>query len=82
MQTESLTLIERIEKALDTVRPYLKADGGNVELVSVEPDMVVKLRMLGACKSCEISHMTMKAGIENTLISAIPEIKSVEAVDY
>ncbi len=76
MDTE---LKEKIEKTLDTVRPYLHADGGDVELVSVE-DMVVKLRMLGACRSCDISHMTMKAGIENTLMNAIPEIKGVEAV--
>jgi Fe-S cluster biogenesis protein NfuA len=78
---ETIDLKERIEKALDTVRPYLQADGGNVELVSVDEDMVVKLRLLGACKTCDISHMTMRAGIENTLKSAIPEIKSVEAID-
>ena len=78
---ETIELKDRIEKALDTVRPYLQADGGDVELVSVEDDMVVKLRLLGACKSCDISHMTMRAGIENTLKSAIPEIKSVEAID-
>lgn len=79
--TETIDLKDRIEKALDTVRPYLHADGGDVELVSVDDDMVVKLRLLGACKSCDISHMTMRAGIENTLKSAIPEIKSVEAID-
>lgn len=79
--TETIDLKDRIEKALDTVRPYLQADGGDVELVSVEEDMVVKLRLLGACKTCDISHMTMRAGIENTLKSAIPEIKSVEAID-
>ncbi|MBP7512712.1 MAG: NifU family protein [Bacteroidia bacterium] len=78
---ETIELKDRIEKALDTVRPYLQADGGDVELVAVEDDMVVKLRLLGACRSCDISHMTMKAGIENTLKSAIPEIKSVEAID-
>ena len=78
---ETIELKDKIEKALDTVRPYLQADGGDVELVSVEDDMVVKLRLLGACKSCDISHMTMRAGIENTLKSAIPEIKSVEAID-
>jgi Fe-S cluster biogenesis protein NfuA len=78
---ETIDLKDRIEKALDTVRPYLQADGGDVELVSVEEDMVVKLRLLGACKTCDISHMTMRAGIENTLKSAIPEIKSVEAID-
>lgn len=78
---ETIDLKDRIEKALDSVRPYLQADGGDVELVSVEEDMVVRLRLLGACKTCDISHMTMRAGIENTLKSAIPEIKSVEAID-
>jgi Fe-S cluster biogenesis protein NfuA len=73
-------LQEKIEDALNTMRPYLQADGGDVELVDVTPDMVVSLRLTGACKSCEMSHMTMKAGIEEALRKAIPEINTVVAV--
>ena len=71
---------EKIENALNSIRPYLKADGGDVEFVDVTPEMTVKLRLLGACSTCDISRITMKAGIEDTLIKAIPSIKAVEAV--
>lgn len=81
MQDTSITTRQKIEEALNKVRPYLNADGGDVELVSIEPDFTVNLRLLGACRSCEISHMTMKAGIENALKNAVPEIKGVQAVE-
>ena len=71
---------EKIENALNSIRHYLKADGGDVEFVDVTPEMTVKLRLLGACSTCDISRITMKAGIEDTLIKAIPSIKAVEAV--
>ena len=71
---------EQIELALDVIRPFLKADGGDVELVTIEDD-VVKLRLLGACQSCDISHMTMKAGIENAIKKVVPQIKEVVAVN-
>jgi Fe-S cluster biogenesis protein NfuA len=70
----------QIETALDSMRPFLRADGGDVELVEVSPEMVVTLRLLGACSSCEMSHMTMKAGIEEGLKKAIPSIASVIAI--
>lgn len=70
----------KIELALSSMRPFLHADGGDVELVEVTPELDVKLRLKGNCSSCEMSHMTMKAGIENCLRAAIPGIKSVEAV--
>jgi Fe-S cluster biogenesis protein NfuA len=72
---------QKIEQALDTVRPYLEADGGNVKFVEVTPDMVVKLELEGACASCQMSIMTMKAGIEDAIKKAIPEVKSVMAVN-
>ena len=78
MQTDNLK--ERIEEVLDTMRPFLKADGGDVEFVEVEGG-TVKLRLLGACSSCNMSNMTMKAGIEEGIKKAIPGIQSVEAVD-
>lgn len=71
---------EKIEHTLEVIRPYLQADGGDVEFVDVSGDMVVKLRLLGTCSNCNMSRFTMKAGIEDSLIKAIPSIKSVIAV--
>lgn len=70
---------ERIEKALDKIRPSLMADGGNVELVEVEGDLV-KVKLTGACAGCPMSQMTLKMGIERLLKKEIPEIKEVVAV--
>ncbi len=75
------SLIARIENTLDSLRPYLEADSGNVSLVEVSDDMIVKLRLLGACSSCSMSMMTLKAGIEQSLLKAIPEIKGVVAIN-
>jgi Fe-S cluster biogenesis protein NfuA len=74
-------LRERIEIALNSMRPFLQADGGDVELVDVTPEMEVQLKLLGNCSNCGISHMTMKAGIENGLKSAIPQISRVVAIN-
>lgn len=74
-------LTQKVEEALEQIRPYLQADGGNVSLVEITEDNVVKLELLGACKSCSMSMMTLKAGIEETIRRAVPEIKSVEAVN-
>ena len=71
----------RVEEALNQIRPYLETDGGNVSLVEITDDLVVKLKLLGACKNCSMSMMTLKAGIEETIKRAIPEIRSVEAVN-
>lgn len=74
-------LIQKIEIALNSMRPFLQADGGDVELVDITNDMEVQLRLKGNCSNCEMSNMTMKAGIESGLKSAIPELKSVVAVE-
>jgi len=74
-------LSQKIEIALNSMRPFLQADGGDVELVDVTEDMEVQLRLMGNCSSCSMSHMTMKAGIENGLKSAIPEITKVIAIN-
>lgn len=74
-------IYQKIEIALNGMRPFLQADGGDVELVEVTPDFEVKLKLLGNCSSCSMSHMTMKAGIENGLKNAIPQIKQVVAVN-
>lgn len=74
-------MIERVEAALDKIRPFLKADGGDVRVIEITEDMVVKLELVGACESCPMSHMTMKAGIEEAIKKDMPEIKSVVAVN-
>jgi hypothetical protein len=74
-------LILRVEEALGQLRPYLEADQGDVSLIEVTDDMVVRLKFLGACSSCSMSAMTLKAGIEQTILRMVPEIKRVEAVE-
>ncbi len=73
------SLIKRIEDALDTVRPYLLADGGDVRLVGLTDDMVVKLELQGSCQSCPMSAMTFKAGLEESILRAVPQVVRVEA---
>lgn len=80
MSTEP-EMITKIEDALQQIRPFLEADGGNVSVVEITEDMIVKVQLLGACKSCSMSMMTLKAGIEETIKRAVPEIRSVEAVN-
>lgn len=70
----------RVEKALDQVRQMLLADGGNVELVDVSEDGIVKVKLTGACSGCPMSSMTLKMGIEKFLKKEIPEVKEVIAV--
>lgn len=71
---------EKIQAAIDKVRPMLQADGGDVELVDVSDDGVVKVRLQGACKGCPMSQMTLKNGIERIIKQEVPEVKSVESV--
>ncbi len=73
-------LISRLEDALDTVRPHLAVDGGNVEIVEVTEDMTLRIRWQGACVGCSMSPMTMRAGIEYAVKQQVPEIIAVEAV--
>lgn len=81
MIANRVELEEKIEIALNSMRPFLQADGGDVELVDITDEMEVQLRLTGNCSSCSMSSMTMKAGIENGLKSAIPQITKVIAVD-
>jgi Fe-S cluster biogenesis protein NfuA len=76
-----MSLRERVEQALDTIRPYLETDGGNVSIEEITEDKVVKLKLLGACASCSMSIMTFKAGLEQAIKKAVPEIVSVEAIN-
>ena len=76
-----MTLSEnKIEEALESVRPFLKQDGGDIEFISYDNN-VVKLRFLGACSTCSISHLTMKAGIEESIKKLLPEVESVLAIE-
>lgn len=76
-----MTTLEKIEDTLDTIRPALRADGGDVELVDFDDvEGVVRLRLVGACSSCPISVMTMKQGIERRIKTVLPEVREVQAV--
>ena len=76
-----MDLLERVEEALNSIRPYLEADGGNVSVEEITSDNVVRLRLLGSCGSCPMSIMTLKAGIEQAIKRSVPEIASIEAVN-
>jgi Fe-S cluster biogenesis protein NfuA len=75
-----MTLKEKVENALEKVRPSLQADGGDVKLIDVGEDGVVKVALQGACAGCPMSQMTLKMGIEKILKQNIPEVTSVESV--
>ena len=70
----------KVRKAIDKIRPMLQADGGDVELVEVDANGIVKVRLQGACAGCPMSQMTLKNGIERVLMREIPEVKAVESV--
>ncbi len=74
-------LMEKVNLAIDQLRPFLNADGGDMELVEITPEKVVKVRLLGACSDCSMSMMTLKAGLEDAVRKIAPEIQSVEAVN-
>lgn len=70
----------RVSEALEMIRPYLKADGGDVELVNVTDEGIVEVKLTGACVGCPMSQMTLRAGVERALIREVPEIRRVEAI--
>lgn len=76
-----MDLLQKVEEALDTIRPYLEADGGNVSVEEITSDHIVRLRLLGSCGSCPMSIMTLKAGIEEAIKKAVPEIVAIEAIN-
>ncbi len=71
---------EKVQKAIDAVRPGLQADGGDVELIDVSEDGVVKVKLTGACSGCPMAQMTLKMGIEKFLKKEVPEVKEVRSV--
>jgi Fe-S cluster biogenesis protein NfuA len=76
-----MSLLDEVEAALDSIRPYLEADGGNVSIEEITQDNVVRLKLLGSCGSCPMSIMTLKAGIEQAIMKAVPQITGIEAVN-
>lgn len=74
-------LARKIESSLDSIRPYLKADGGDVKINSISEDNVVQLEFVGACGNCSMSTMTFKAGVEAAIKRDVPEIKSIEVIN-
>lgn len=71
---------EKIEAALNKIRPNLQMDGGDVQLVDVSPDGIVKVKLTGACQGCPMSQMTLTAGVEKIIRQEVPEVKKVIAV--
>ncbi len=74
-------LVKRVETALDSIRDYLRSDGGDVRIANIREDMVVELELLGNCGACSMSEMTMKAGIEEAIKRAAPEIAGVVSIN-
>lgn len=74
-------IINKIEDALTQVRPYLESDGGDIRLVEVTDDYVVKVKLLGACSDCQVSVVTLKAGVEQAIKKVLPEVKEVVDID-
>ncbi len=74
-------ILIRVEKALNDIRPHLKVDGGNVEVVELTDDYILRIRWLGNCVNCSMSTFTLKAGIEQSILQKVPQIISVEPID-
>jgi len=74
-------LSKKIEASLNSIRPYLEADGGNVKVTEITDDHVVRLEFVGACGNCRMSTMTFKAGVEAAIRRDVPEIKSIEVIN-
>ncbi|HSJ15481.1 MAG TPA: NifU family protein [Longimicrobiales bacterium] len=81
MQAETMDARQKIEEVLDTIRPALRSDGGDVEFIDFdEEDGIVHLRLMGACGSCPVSMMTLKQGIERRIVGVVPEVRGVNAL--
>ena len=78
-KSEQLSL--RIESSLDNIRPFLEADGGNVRVIEITKDYVVRLEFVGNCGTCPMSTMTFKAGVEEAIMKSVPEIRSIEVIN-
>ncbi len=77
---EKKSVMTRVQEALEGIRPYLQADGGDIAIVELTDDMIVKVQLQGACEGCPMSEQTLRNGVESVIKSIVPEIKGVEAV--
>ena len=73
-------IINQIENALSKIRPFLQSDGGDIDIVELSDDWIVKVKLIGACSSCDISMMTLKNGVEAAIKNAVPQVKAVVEV--
>ncbi|MFP5471341.1 MAG: NifU family protein [Bacteroidia bacterium] len=80
MAIKDKKIIEKVNAAIQQLRPFLEADGGDMELVEITDDFIVKVKLVGACSSCTMSPMTLRAGLLENLKIILPEIKGVESV--
>jgi len=74
-------IVRRVEEALNSIRPYLEADGGNVRVVELSEDHMVKLEFVGNCGTCPMSSMTFKAGVEEAIRRSVPEVRGIEVIN-
>lgn len=81
MSKDNPEILKRVHSAIDEIRPYLQADGGDIRFVEIDDDMTVKVELLGACGSCPMSIQTLKAGVEISVKRFAPEIRQVVAID-
>ena len=79
MTSEEIRL--EVEKALEEIRPFLQSDGGDISLISIEDDKLVKVQLLGTCTSCGVNQMTLKSGVEMTIKKYVPQIEQVINVE-
>ena len=75
------SLIEKVEIAIDEIRPYLEADGGDIKVVSIDNKNIVNLELIGSCEKCQIYPMTLKACVEDAIKKQVPEIKGINAIN-
>lgn len=81
MEKDKSRLMTEVEEALESIRPYLQGDGGNITLLDITSDYVVKVRLEGSCQGCPLSMQTLKGGVEMVVKKSVPEITEVIAVD-
>jgi Fe-S cluster biogenesis protein NfuA len=81
MSTDRIELTNKVKNVIQQIRPYLQADGGDISFVELTDDNVVNVELQGSCGSCPYSRMTLKNGVEEAMRKALPEIKSVEALN-
>jgi len=80
-ETDIENILAKVEAALDTMRPYLKADGGDIEVVEIKNESTLYVKLLGSCVTCPMSYQTMKAGVEDAVVKSVPQIKEVIAIN-